>query len=186
MDVQDSGQAPPGPAASAADAGFDPLIAALTRPIAALETRYRAAERTVADIIEDLSRLSARTRGRDLSPDPRTPPPAEPLEERPPLGRLQVSFDDDEILLDFQAAVAAFPGVRSVTTLGKRGNQVTLLVELGSSHGETADGDGPPTGGDEQPTVVCTVCGRVLEWGGRDVSDGLCAECTAQFMKSES
>ncbi|MEP7216144.1 MAG: hypothetical protein ABI782_07810 [Anaerolineaceae bacterium] len=184
MDFQDSGDVPPGPA-SGPDAEFDPLIAALTRPIVALETRYRAAGQTVTEIIEGLSRLSAGTRGRGLSPDLRAPLSAEPAEERPPLGRLRVSFDDDAILLGFQAAVAALPGVLSVTVLGKRANQVDLLVELESSEGATASGAGPQTGNAVQPTMVCAVCDRILVKGGREVTHGLCAACTSQFMKIE-
>lgn len=179
MDLQDSGQASPGDPTLAADAGIDPLIAALTRPIVALETRYRAAGRAVTDIIQDLNRLSASTREQATSP----PPTAELLEQRPPLGRLQVTFDDEAVLLDFQAAVAALPGVQSVTTLGNRGNQLTLLVELGASPVETAGGPAPASSDSGQPTQVCTMCGRILVEGGPQVSHGLCPACAARFQE---
>jgi hypothetical protein len=173
---------PPFALSSPETAPTDPLFEAIARPIAALQARYRTAGRTVTTIIDDLGHLAATVRAQDPSA-PLTSSTMEPPDRRPPLARLETSFDNDAVLVDFVDDVAALPGVRSIATVGKDANQVTVLVDLRSSPTETGDGGAPLPDDASNPTVICSVCGRILAAGGGDVSHGLCPECTREFLR---
>lgn len=160
----------------------DPLFEAIARPVAALQARYRTAGRAVTTIIDDLGKLAATARAQDPLA-PLAPSATEPLEQRPPLARLEVDFDDADALIEFVQEVAALPSVLSAVTVGKNGNQVTVLVDLRSSRGETGDGGQPLADDASNPTVICSVCGRILAAGGGDVSHGVCPECTREFLR---
>jgi hypothetical protein len=160
----------------------DPLFEAIARPLAALQARYRTAGRAVTTILDDLSHLAATVRAQDPSAPP-TPSITEPLEQRPPLARLETSFDNDAVLIDFVQEVAHLPRVLSAVTIGKNANQVTVLVDLRSSRTETGDGGEPLPADATNPTVICSVCGRILAAGGGDVSHGVCPECAREFLR---